>query len=415
MATWLIIDGASVGLPAAADYYRDFPWEPSPLGNLTFDTARTTVMGDSNRSLDTVLDEMPKAGAGGIVMLVCHGNDDGFLLPMANGNANKSALPALQMVGRVISDEAQVARIRKMPRDTKVQEDAVQEAWKVFLNSLQPGMVPPGNTVIADEAEQRYEVITNNRAKALGFAASSNLRAFIVKLERVRSLKLARLELRACNIASNPAKNTMAAVRAFFNVGFLTAPMVGTFYMGPISPSVRPQPVHGAHTNHEVFGTAAPVGPLGRRSAYLDILESRVTRQTADEATRTFMREKTVKVRGVGFMDGMGKNSGPDFEIPKSRSDFTLTVHQFTIRDRQNNVLGHQYSANCTVFAAGRTRDWMKVQGFVKGWIMADSNYVNGPFRFAGLWTPTMPDMRYVLPNEREYLDFIKQEPAKTP
>jgi hypothetical protein len=344
---------------------------------------------------------------------VCHGNEDGFLLPMANGKNAKIALPALQLVDQVISDEAQVARIRKMPLDTQGQEEAAQEAWKVFLNSIKPGMVTLTVTVV--KAEQLYTEITKDRALRLGFGAVVNLRAFIVKLQKVRGLKLARLELRACNIASNPAKKTMETIRAFFNVGFLTAPMVGTFYLDRTSPTFRLQPVHGAHTHHEVFGTAAPVGPLGQRSDFLDILESRVTRQTADEATRTFMREKSVRVRGVGIMDGMGRNPGPDFEIPKTRSDFTLTLHQTTNHDEQGHVTGHSYRATCTASAAGRQRDWIKVQGFVKGWIMSDSNYVNGPFRLAGLWTPSLPDMRFLLPNEREYLDFIKQEPAKTP
>ena len=67
----LVIDGRPDGLPHAPGYYETFPQEPSPLGELSFNTKSTTVMG-SESSLFTALPLLAKAGSGGVAVLVCH-------------------------------------------------------------------------------------------------------------------------------------------------------------------------------------------------------------------------------------------------------------------------------------------------------------------------------------------------------
>lgn len=69
------------GLQEAADYYADFPWEPSPAGHMTLGKAITI----KDATLDAVLEEMAKAPAGGVVMIVCHAYSQGLLMGLAKG------------------------------------------------------------------------------------------------------------------------------------------------------------------------------------------------------------------------------------------------------------------------------------------------------------------------------------------
>src|SRR5262245_66673310 len=83
MATRLIIDGSHEGLQHAPGYYRTFPHEPSPAGDLDLQGVPPTVM--NTPSAETALDEMIHAGQGATVMLACHAWNDGLLLDWTPG------------------------------------------------------------------------------------------------------------------------------------------------------------------------------------------------------------------------------------------------------------------------------------------------------------------------------------------
>ena len=80
----IIVHSGEHGLGEAADYYRSFPWEPSPAGDM--DLAKAVIVEVKNANLDVVLFEMAKTKPGGIVLLVCHAWNEGLLMPVAAGS-----------------------------------------------------------------------------------------------------------------------------------------------------------------------------------------------------------------------------------------------------------------------------------------------------------------------------------------
>jgi hypothetical protein len=122
----LVIDGSGDGLPSAPGYYRVFPKEPSPLGDLSFAPATTTVMA-ANTSLDAALTSMIRAGSGGAVVLVCHAIRDGLLLSIISREMNHSR----------VSDDS-----TRGERTSRIQPSLKSLAPSFFL-ALRKGRVNP--------------------------------------------------------------------------------------------------------------------------------------------------------------------------------------------------------------------------------------------------------------------------------
>jgi hypothetical protein len=97
----VIVHTGEHGLEEAADYYADFPWEPSPAGELIMD--KSQIVEVNNATLDLVLDEVAKVTAGDVVMLVCHAYGEGLLMPLAKG-------------GRLPAGQTAIARLRRQCR-----------------------------------------------------------------------------------------------------------------------------------------------------------------------------------------------------------------------------------------------------------------------------------------------------------
>src|SRR5262245_23434851 len=87
----IVQSGGPRGLELAADYYRKFPWEPSPAGDL--DLQGANIVKALNLTFDQLLVELAKAPAGGTVLIVCHSHNafgsisqsSGLLMPLAAG------------------------------------------------------------------------------------------------------------------------------------------------------------------------------------------------------------------------------------------------------------------------------------------------------------------------------------------
>ena len=180
----------------------------------------------TNSSLDVALTEMLKAGAKGIVVLVCHAYSGGLLLPIAPGGSTVFTVKDnLDILDNVIAAEAEVAKIRSLPSTTPAEQKIVLDRWEKLLNGLQSGAVQGHFTT--QQAEAFYSKWLDMVARKLEFLNRAALLRLTGNVLRVRNLRLSRLELRACNIGK--ADDTMAAVRKFFGVDHLTAPTVGTF------------------------------------------------------------------------------------------------------------------------------------------------------------------------------------------
>jgi hypothetical protein len=388
----LIIDGRQHGLPHAPGYYQAFPLEPSPLGDLTLAATRTTVMRQDS-SLESALDAMARAGNGAIIVLVCHAFQQGLLLPVAPGGTTALAVVSnMALIDKLIAAEAEADKIRSLPTKTAEQQKAVIDRWTKLLNDLQPGSIT--GTFTAAEAEAFYAKFLDMAARQLEFGGSpprAALQRFFAKVLRVRGLKLARLELRACNIGND--KTSMEAVRKFFAAEKLTAPMAGTFYLPPVQVSTMAQFGQPPARRRGVRGPARAPGPMRDRIGSVGILAQE------GHTTRGFLRVTTVP---ADF--GTGLRSGLHLGAIVSFFSFTLTIDEiaaFTFRP----------SAAVASTGDGVTQDWRRVRAFVNGFVMPGSSYQSGAFPLAGLSTPNTVDQPFVLPNETSYLRLFEKVP----
>jgi hypothetical protein len=417
---FLIIDARSDGLPDAPGYYQAFPLEQSPLGEISLSGNRTTAM--TNSSLDVALGEMLKAGAQAVVVLVCHAYSGGLLLPIATGGTSAFAVKDnLQIIDKVIAAESEVAQIRNLPSKTAPEQKVVLDRWEKLLNDPQPGTVQGQFT--PPQAHALYAKWLDMVAKKLEFANRAALLRLIDRVRKVRNLKLSRLELRACNIGKDTA--SMEAVRKFFGVDHLTAPTVGTFFMSliPVSTmavraaprgrvAVRGNGQSGGAAGAGVRGTARTPGPLGRAQGMeivaadgqptlvlspvpsdIDIVSEGTIMAQTGHTTRAFFKRS--------FMYFVGPLMGVHFS----------TFHMFALTVDETSA--YHYRGSAAVFSTGDgvTQDWGKVREFVTGWIMPDAQYHHGPFPVAGLWTPDIKDVPFVLPYETMYIGLIAQSP----
>jgi hypothetical protein len=392
----IIIDARQEGLPSAVTYYKTFPWEPSPLGDITITS--TTVM--MNSSLNAALDAMlGVVGTGGIVVLVCHAFRHGILLPILSGGRTLTVADNMKIIDKVIVAEAEVATIRKLRISTVKEQKFMLDHWATLLNRLQPGLVV--GTFTASEAEAAYaswlEMVATN-FEFNGKPRRDAMRELISKLLRVRSLNLSRLELRACNIGQD--KTTMEVVRKFFGVDHLTAPTVGTFFHGlfPISTMVQFRvPRRDVRSGNRVAG---PLG-LPTRIYY----NSSRSMNQHNHTTRAFLREMKMVFSSSerGIIEGFSSREYLHWDAT-GRYAFTLTV---------DSPKDYHYKASATAVSMRNsvTPDWSEVKKFVQGWIMPNSTYEIGLFPLAGLWTPDISHQPFVLPNETLYKKLIEQVP----
>lgn len=394
MAIQLIIDGSKDGLPDAVPYYRTFPREPSPLGDITLSAQNTSVM--TNTSLDAAFDEMNKAGSGGVVVLVCHAFRQGLLMTLAPKGKNAFAeVTNLGTLDQVIMAESETSNIRKLPTTTSQEQQAILDRWKTLLNKLQPGAVTGSFTT--QEAEAFYAKWVAMVAKKLEFGAPAKLRTFLAKVSKIRAQKISRLELRACNIGDN--QSTMETVRKFFGADHLTAPIVGTFFVGALPVSTMSHSrilgqVTGVHAQRRT------ANPLGLR-AWQDNLLSAMLLAQSGHTSRGFLRKTIVPLE---FSPARGRTSVMHLGAITSYFAFVLTIDE---------TQAFHYRASAAVSRAKSTgaEDWAIVRNFVTGWIMPGSSYTSGAFPIAGLWTPDIEGQPFTLPNETSYTKLIAQTP----
>jgi len=418
---FLIIDARNDGLPDAPAYYEAFPAEQSPLGEISLSKSNTLAM--KNSSLEVVLDGMLRAGPRAVVVLVCHAYSGGLLLPIASGG--KSAFAEkdnLATIDKVIKAEAEVARIGKLPSTTPQEQQTVLDRWEKLLNNLQPGAVQGQFTL--KEAQAFYGKWLDMVARKLQFPNRSALLSLAVKVLRVRDLKLSRLELRACNIGRNA--DTMDSVRKFFGADHLTAPTVGTFYMSqlPISTmAVRVSP----RRNHSVMGGAAVArrgtmgagrtpGPVGQAQGIEIISKDGEPTLVLSRipANVDIVSDQQLEAQTGHTTRGFFKRSFMYFARPLMGVHVSA-FHMFTLTIDETSAFHYQGFACVFSTGDGVTPDWGKVREFVQGWILPAATYNQGPFPVAGLWTPDIQDLPFVLPYETSYVGLMAQSPEAAP
>ncbi len=401
---FLVIDGHpgtppqydDAGLPHAPAYYAAFPQEPSPFGVLTFAPAKTTVM-RANYSLFVALPELAKAGSGGAAVLVCHAYQDGLLLPVAPQGASVFAVTkTMDTIDSLIEDEATHDRIRAMPQTTDAERKAVTDAWTNFINGL-PGGHIDGQFTEA-EAEKLYQQWFGQQAISLEFRSAADLRELLKRVKALRTAKLDRIELRACNIGGN--STTMDRVRKFFGCNRLTAPTVGTFFaVVAVGPLVVGGRAGGAHI------PTLQAGPL-RHDDF------------GDAAVSTALTLRTETTRGFLPFSGARVTLGGETDHQRSPSPlFPHTIEpyhgfRFVLRIEETTAFHYHTAAWAAGSATAPPPDPDIIRQFCALAFKADTSFHATALPHAGLWTPDKPNQPFVLPLEREYLPLIAQSPA---
>jgi hypothetical protein len=367
MANFRVIIDAS-GLPGAAPYYRQFPREPSPAGELAIKPA--TIAALPNLHFAAVLDQMAAVDAGGIVLLVCHGTSDGFLVPLSSKGGAFAQTGALEVIFTTgpIDDEA--AEIRKMPQKSDDDKKAKLARWKEFFGRRK--IVNITGEFTLQEAETAYKGWLANQAKGLGIAADTLL-ALVKKMRAVQAKRLKRVEVRACHVGKTPA--SMRVFKKFFGCEQFLAPKATTFYLPPVfvdSVSAWPSIFH--------WDPAHP------------------------QRVREFRWTRGRQV--------LGRDTIKEF-IKSGKERYFLTSHSAFVL-RICKIIGFEFIA---AGVAGRPLsrplrgldpEWKYVAGFVQEFILPSSTYQRGPFRAAGFWEPDVDGLPWVLPNEPQYLKVIQ-------
>lgn len=217
----------------------------------------------------------------------------------------------------------------------------------------------------------------------------------------------------------------MEAVRKFFGVDHLTAPTVGTFYLSliPISTmAVRAEPRgrvalrghgrSGGAPGSGVRGTARTPGPLGRvqglEVVVADGQPSLVLSPIPSDID--IASEEAIMAQTNHTTRGFFKRSFMYFSFPLMGVHFA-TFHMFTLTIDETSAFHYRGSAAVFSTGDGVTPDWGKVREFVTGWIMPGASYHHGPFPVAGLWTPDIQDVPFVLPYETMYIGLMAESP----
>ncbi len=399
---FLVIDGRpgtkakdydDAGLPHAPGYYAAFPQEPSPFGMLTFTQAKTTVM-LANYSLFVALTELAKAGAGGAAVLVCHAYRGGLLLPVASGGTTVFAdTTSMDSIDKLIDAETAHDQIRAMPQTTDAERKAVLDRWRTFINSL-PGGHVDGQFTDA-EAEKLYQQWFAQQGAILEFRSAADLRELLKRVKALRTTKLDRIELRACNIGSN--STTMDRVRKFFGCSKLTAPTVGTFFgVSPVSPLVVVRRLRGSHA------PTLPAGPVGHDGFRDSVASTALTLRA--ETTRGFLPFAGARV-----------TLGGERILPRS-SLIPHTIEpfhgfRFVIRIEEIRAFHYHSAAWAAGSASAPAPDPDLIKQFCVLAFKADTSFRATALPNAGLWTPDKPNQPFVFPLEKEYLELIAKNP----
>ena len=426
MTNVLVIDGrptrpgsdwTTAGLPHAIGYYRTFPHEPSPLGDIDFAASDIHPL-TANVSLGAVLAQLMLAGAGGVAVLVCHAWNDanGLLIPVAPNGRHKNLSPsAMTSMDQAIQAEKDIAAIKTMPRNNDADKQAVITAWTKLLNGLKPGTA--SGTFEESDAQKLYNQWLQNLATQLEFQNPAALRQVLTAVQTMRTTHIARLELRACQIGSDAS--TMEQLRKFFGVDQITAPVFATFFgvvpVGTLIDLRRPRGNLGPSQAKNATGSIA--------SAIADAIAARL------EAVAEFVRPEDARVEQLmtetattrGFVEeGVEPYMAHynllgrwpiEFWWAKLYPLFVLRIEETTAYVVSTHAWAHE--------SPRHDPDLAVVNRFVQAMILPTSGFRGRNLPIAGLFTPSGKEkwaqdrqsLPWVLPNEPEYKTSIRKSP----
>jgi hypothetical protein len=242
----------ATGLPWAREYYRMFPFEPSRRPEDDIALSRATVQHLEHPTLVDVMQAMGKAADAGEkeLMLVSHGNEKGLVMkisraiPLSSEVSVLKWLPVAAEIFELIDTSAQLpqnrallnswARISALFESQGDESRADTLADRVVREQLSDAGNDVAKACSLIQARITQLVLKDPKGLVRQLKTTEDaLREASALALRVRDAAFTRIELRACNIGAGPG---IAALRSFFAVARLTAPMVHTFYVAVNAP-----------------------------------------------------------------------------------------------------------------------------------------------------------------------------------
>src|SRR5215813_14162624 len=231
----VIVNSGRRGLGLAVNYYKQFPWEPSPAGDLDLQDAKFVQI--DKITFDQLLVELGNAPVGGTALIVCHAHDEsgsvlqssGLLMPLAADAQVSAQDDAFQRLLEASAANREAESIRKLPSKTDNEKKAKSDRWIALANKFNLGFPPDGATLsqLENFFENGLQSLARNELRLGGGATS--LKRMLGHIDKVQSLHLERVEFRACKIGKDT--DTLGHLKALFGCSKLLAPTARTFYL----------------------------------------------------------------------------------------------------------------------------------------------------------------------------------------
>jgi len=314
-------------------------------------------------------------------------------------NAGRTAISTLL---DTIDPERQARMIRRMASKTDQEKKAKTNAWVALTSRINAGAVMGEATLV--EAEWLYnnwlEGIAKDKLLLGGPAPVVTLQRVLQRIEQVQSLKLDRVELRACNIGDNTV--AMQKVKELFGCRTLVAPTVGTFYLSGVPVDTLDRFDRRFVREHARGGFRYP-GPTG------------LSEQLGWDRSEAFVLDKMKQNPGTRlFWDYQSTY------IPPANPHASRTMHDGgTSSTKMRHVFAmlveelkpYSYRGSAATWRETKSRvpapQWEDARTFVHDYIMDKAAYRSGALTVAGFWTPG-EELPWLLPNDPEYVQHIK-------
>jgi len=402
----IIIQSGVHGLGIAADYYQQFPWEPSPAGDL--DLANAKIVKVDPMTFDHLLVELAKSPPGGTVLIVCHAHDEsgsvlqssGLFMLLAPGSGVFAIDDAFQILKEAGDANRRAKTIRDMPSKTDEEKKAKSDAWIGLATDFRLGF-PPDNATLAqlDQFfEKGLETVARQELKLAGGAKS--LKSMLDHVEKVQALKLDRVEFRACKIGKD--KTTLGHLKDLFGCSKLLAPAARTFYIGHMPVNTIDDFNSLFRRDHRSGHFRAP-GSTGNPSTNPDDYTTAIPN---DWQTEMLLRNPKTRL----FWDveyGHIPPKDPRHDSGTTTIKMKGPVMGMVVEEiRPSWYRGYAAAWHAT---AKHKPAWADASTFVHQYIMKNAKYSSGDPMVAGFWTPDDVELPWILPVESDYVDHINQ------
>jgi hypothetical protein len=398
----IIVHSGEHGLEEAAEYYKQFPWEPSPAGDL--DLRDATIVKIEKITFDKLLVELANAPAGGTVLIVCHAHDEsgsmlqssGLLMPLAADARMSAQDDAFEHLLEANAVYPKYKAILALPSKTDEEKKTKTDQWIALANEFNLGFPPDGATLpqLQRFFENGLQSVALKELKLNGGVTS--LKLMLDHIEKVQSLNLERVEFRACKIGRDTT--TLTHLKTLFGCRKLLAPTARTFYIKhmPIDSLDRFDRLYIAE--HRV-GQFRPPGPAGR--SFKDPADFVIDVIRRNPKTRIFWDVE------FGFTPAANPHPAP-YKFDAGTTTIKLKGRVLAMiveevrpsRYRASAATWHETSAHKPV--------WDDASKFVHEYMMKQAKYSSGNPMVSGFWTPD-EEMPWLLPNEPDYVDHVNQ------